>query len=417
MPRGIVMRSSRAFYLEMKKPIIVIFITIFIDMLGFGIIIPILPIFSKELGAENYQVGLIAMSFPVMNFLFAPFWGSLSDRYGRRPIILVSVLLTGLAYLLFSQTINLWLLLLSRILSGIGSANLSVAQAYIADITLPQQRAKSMGLIGAAFGLGFIIGPTAGGYLKSISATGHVDMVGYLAAGLCLLNLVMAYFLLPESLKEKQKDVRFNFKVVSGIVTELRKPTIRELLLINFIFITAFMMMQMSVSLFWKEKIGLNEIQMGNMFAFIGLATVIVQGGLVGRLVKQFGETKLLSYGTYLFIVSLIIVPWVTPKTFIPVELIAFALMALANGCLTPSITSLLSKSADPKDVGQVLGVNQSFGSMARAAGMGMSGFIYGIEFHLPFMVGAAMMVVCIWLSMQLERKLTRISEINKSRV
>ena len=390
----------------MKKPIIIIFITIFIDMLGFGIIIPILPIFSKELGAANYQVGLIAMSFPVMNFLFAPFWGSLSDRYGRRPIILVSVLITGLAYLLFSQTVNLWLLLLSRILSGIGSANLSVAQAYIADITPPQERAKSMGLIGAAFGLGFIIGPTAGGYMKSISSTGQVDWVGYLAAGLCLINLVMAYFLLPESLKVKQKDVRFNFKVVSGIVAELRKPTIRELLLINFIFITAFMIMQISVTLFWKEKIGLNEVEMGNMFAFIGLATVIVQGGLVGRLVKKFGETKLLTYGTYLFIISLIMIPWVTPQTFLPIELTAFALMALANGCLTPSITSLLSKSADPKDVGQVLGVNQSFGSLARAAGMGLSGFIYGIEFHLPFMVGATIMLFCIWLGIILQRRI-----------
>ena len=389
----------------MKKPIIIIFITIFIDMLGFGIIIPILPIFSKELGAANYQVGLIAMSFPIMNFLFAPFWGSLSDRFGRRPIILVSVLITGLAYLLFSQTVNLWLLLLSRILSGIGSANLSVAQAYIADITPPQERAKSMGLIGAAFGLGFIIGPTVGGYMKSISSTGQVDWVGYLAAGLCLINLVMAYFLLPESLKEKQKNVRFNFRVISGIVAELRKPTIRELLLINFIFITAFMIMQISVTLFWKEKIGLNEVEMGNMFAFIGLATVIVQGGLVGRMVKKFGETKLLTYGTYLFIVSLIMIPWVTPQNFLPIELTAFALMALANGCLTPSITSLLSKSADPKDVGQVLGVNQSFGSMARAAGMGLSGFIYGIEFHLPFLTGAVMMLLCIWLGVLLERR------------
>ena len=393
------------FQSHMKKPIIVIFITIFIDMLGFGIIIPILPIFTKELGAANYQVGLIAMSFPLMNFLFAPFWGSLSDRYGRRPIILWSVLITGLAYLLFSQTVNLWLLLLSRLLSGIGSANLSVAQAYIADITPPKERAKSMGLIGAAFGLGFIIGPTAGGYLKSISAIGQVDLVGYVAAALCLLNLVLAYFLLPESLQVKQKDVRFNFKVISGIITELRKPTIRELLLINFIFITAFMIMQMSISLFWKEKIGLNEIQMGNMFAFIGVATVIVQGGLVGRLVKKFGETRLLTYGTYLFISSLLIIPWVTPETFIPIELIALAIMALANGCLTPSITSLLSKSADPKDVGQVLGVNQSFGSVARATGMGLSGFIYGIEFHLPFMVGALLMLLCIWLAIKLEKK------------
>ena len=325
----VLLKVTKCLYLRatnrMKKPIIIIFITIFIDMLGFGIIIPILPIFSKELGAANYQVGLIAMSFPIMNFLFAPFWGSLSDRFGRRPIILVSVLITGLAYLLFSQTVNLWLLLLSRILSGIGSANLSVAQAYIADITPPQERAKSMGLIGAAFGLGFIIGPTAGGYMKSISSTGQVDWVGYLAAGLCLINLVMAYFLLPESLKEKQKNVRFNFRVISGIVAELRKPTIRELLLINFIFITAFMIMQISVTLFWKEKIGLNEVEMGNMFAFIGLATVIVQGGLVGRMVKKFGETKLLTYGTYLFIVSLIMIPCVTPQNFLPIELTAFA--------------------------------------------------------------------------------------------
>lgn len=385
--------------------------TIFIDMLGFGIIIPILPIFSKELGAENYQVGLIAMSFPIMNFLFAPFWGSLSDRYGRRPIILVSVLITGLAYLLFSQTVNLWLLLLSRLLSGIGSANLSVAQAYIADITPPQNRAKSMGLIGAAFGLGFIIGPTVGGYMKSMSAPGHVDLVGYLAAGFSLVNLVLAFYLLPESLKEKQKNVHFNFKVISGIVTELRKPTIRELLLINFIFITAFMIMQMSSSLFWKEKIGLNEIEMGNMFAFIGLATVIVQGGLVGRLVKKFGEIRLLNYGTYLFIVALVMLPWVTPSSFIPFELIAMALIALANGCLTPSITSLLSKTADPKDVGQVLGVNQSFGSVARAVGMGLSGFIYGIEFHLPFIMGAVLMLICIGLALALEKQFRKRDE------
>ncbi len=378
-------------------------------MLGFGIIIPILPIFSKELGAENYQVGLIAMSFPLMNFLFAPFWGSLSDRYGRRPIILVSVLITGLAYLLFSQTVNLWLLLLSRLLSGIGSANLSVAQAYIADITPPQERAKSMGLIGAAFGLGFIIGPTAGGYMKSMSSPGHVDMVGYLAAGLCLVNLVLAYYLLPESLKVKKKDVQFNFKIISGIVNELRKPTIRELLIINFIFITSFMIMQMSCSLFWKEQIGLNEIQMGNTFAFIGLATVIVQGGLVGRLVKQFGEMRLLSYGTYLFIAALLIIPWVTRETFIPIELFALALMALANGCLTPSITSLLSTSADPKDVGQVLGVNQSFGSIARAVGMGLSGFIYGIEFHLPFILGAMIMLICIGQAFSLQKQLKKI--------
>lgn len=383
----------------MRKPIVVIFITIFIDMLGFGIIIPILPVFAKELGAENYQVGLIAMSYPVMNFLFAPFWGSLSDRYGRRPIILGSVFITTVAYLIFSQSVGLWILLLSRVMSGIGSANLSVAQAYVADVSRPEERAKSMGLIGAAFGLGFIIGPTAGGYLKSLSSYGHVDWVGYGAAAICLVNLVLAYFYLPESLKDRKKDLTFNFKVVSGIVRELRRPVIRELLLINFIFITAFMIMQIAATLFWRETIGLTEIQMGYMFAFIGALTVVVQGGLVGRAVNYFGEFRLVTIGSVLSIVAFAMIPWVTPESFIPLELIAFALLALANGCITPSITSLLSKSADPKEVGQVLGVNQSFGSLARAAGMALSGFLYGFDFRVPFLASAGIMFLCVWLA------------------
>lgn len=385
--------------LSMRRPIIVIFVTIFIDMLGFGIIIPILPVFSKELGAENYQVGLIAMSYPIMNFLFAPFWGSLSDRYGRRPIIIGSVLITTLAYGIFSQAISLWILLLSRTLSGIGSANLSVAQAYVADVTNPQERAKSMGLIGAAFGLGFIIGPTAGGYLKSLSSTGSVEWVGYGAAAICAVNLLLAYFFLPESLKTRNHDLRFNFKVISGIAKELRKPVIRELLLINFIFITAFMIMQIAATLFWRETIGLSDVEMGYMFAFIGVLTVIVQGGLVGRMVKRFGEIRLLALGSYLSIAGFAMIPWVTPESFIPFELIAFALLALANGCITPSVTSLLSKSASPTEVGQALGVNQSFGSLARAAGMALSGFMYGIEYHFPFITGAAVMIFCIWLA------------------
>jgi len=383
----------------MRKPIFVIFVTIFIDMLGFGIIIPILPIFSKELGAENYQVGLIAMSYPVMNFLFAPFWGSLSDRYGRRPVILGSVLITTVAYLIFSQATGLWKLLVSRAMSGIGSANLSVAQAYVADVSKPEERAKSMGLIGAAFGLGFIIGPTAGGYLKSMSSYGHVDWVGYGAAAICLVNLLLAFFFLPESLKEKKKDLIFNFRVVSGIVQELRRPVIRELLLINFIFITAFMIMQIASSLFWREAIGLTEIQMGYMFAFIGALTVVVQGGLVGRAVKYFGEYRLVTIGSVLSIVAFAMIPWVTPTTFIPFELIAFALLALANGCITPSITSLLSKSAEAKEIGQVLGVNQSFGSLARAAGMALSGFLYGLDLRVPFLASAIIMILCVWLA------------------
>ena len=151
--------------------------------------------------------------------------------------------------------------------------------------------------------------------------------------------------------------------------------------------------MQIAVTLFWREMIDLTEIQIGYMFAFIGVVTVIVQGGMVGRLVTRFGEHRLVIAGIYLCIVAFAMIPWVTRETFIPLELIAFSLLALANGCITPSITSLLSKSASPQDVGQVLGVNQSFGSVARAAGMALGGWIYGIEFHLPFMTGAVIRV------------------------
>lgn len=388
-----------------KSPIFVLFITIFLDLLGFGIIIPILPIFIKELGAQDFQVGLIAAIYPVMNFMFSPFWGTLSDRYGRRPIILGSVLITAAAYLVFANANVLIVIFISRMLSGIGSANISVAQAYIADVTSPMERAKSMGLIGAAFGLGFIFGPSIGGYLKSISSEGSVDLVGYVTAGLCVVNFILAYFLLPESIKEKKKELRFNFKVITGIVRELRKPNIRELLLINFIFTVAFMLMQISCSLMWKEVSLLSDAKIGYVFTFIGVATAIVQGVLVGRLVKQFGENKLLVIGSVMMLLGMVALPFVAVEYFIPLELVALALIALANGCLTPNISSLLSKFAAPSEVGQTLGVNQSFGSLARAVGMSFSGILYSFNYHVPFLAGASFMVICGALAFNLKKK------------
>lgn len=388
-----------------KSPLFVLFITIFIDMLGFGIIIPILPIFSKELGAADYQVGLIAMIFPIMNFLFAPLWGTLSDRHGRRPIMLISIFITAIAYFVFSQVTVLWILFFSRLLSGVGSANISVAQAYITDVTSPTERTKSLGFLGAAFGIGFIMGPPLGGWLKSISTPGTVDWVGYVACGMCVVNLLMAYFSLPESLKEKKADLPFNFKVVTGIITELKKPMVGQLLWTNFIFITAFMLMQISCSLMWKEITLLDEKQIGYVFAFIGVATAVVQGLLVGRMVKAFGETKMLTHGFVFMAVGLAILP-ITGKTlFVPVQFIGLALIALANGCLTPSITSLLSKFATQNEVGHVLGVSQSFGSVARAVGMGLSGFLYSVQFAVPFVVGVALMLTCFAFTKKLKRE------------
>ncbi|MFM8744096.1 MAG: MFS transporter [Cytophagales bacterium] len=386
-----------------NSPLFVLFITIFIDMLGFGVIIPILPIFSKELGAPDYQVGLIAMIYPIMNFLFAPLWGTLSDRHGRRPIMLVSILITSVAYFVFSQSTVLWILFVSRMLSGIGSANISVAQAYISDVTSPEERTKSLGFLGAAFGIGFIMGPPLGGWLKSISTPGTVDWVGYVTCAMCFINFAMAYFSLPESLQETKSNAPFNFKVVTGIITELKKPKVGELLWINFIFISAFMLMQISCSLMWKEITQLNERQIGYVFAYIGVATAIVQGVLVGRMVKVFGEQKMLSYGIVLMAFGLAILPFTGSVLFFPFQYIGLALIALANGCLTPSITSMLSKFARHTEVGQVLGVNQSFGSVARAVGMGLSGILYSLQFAIPFLVGVVLMLSCFWFTKKLK--------------
>lgn len=384
--------------MKSRSPVFVLFVTIFIDLLGFGIIIPILPIFSKELHATALQIGFIAGIYSLMNFIFSPFWGTLSDRIGRRPVMLISIFLTMLSYVFFAFTHDLLFLVVSRIFAGIGSANISAAQAYISDITEPKDRAKNMGLIGAAFGLGFIFGPPIGGYLKALSGPGSVDIVGYVAAALCGFNLITAYFMLPESIKNKQKEKAFQFKPVSNLINELKKPVIRELFTINFLFIAAFSMMQISSSVLWIEKYMLNEKQVGFMFMFIGLAGAIVQGGLVGKITKTFGEKRMLLIGSVSMLIGLASMPFITNDYFY-VQLISLLFIAFANGCISPAVTSLISQIAGRHEQGQVLGTNLSFGSLARVAGPALGGILYEFHFSLPFIAGAVLMIVSILMA------------------
>ncbi len=380
-----------------NKPLLVLFLTIFLDLLGFGIIIPVFPIIAKELNATAIQIGFIAGIYSLMNFLFSPFWGTLSDRIGRRPVMLISIALTVLAYVFFAFTNSLVFLILSRVFAGIGSANISAAQAYIADITPPENRAKNMGFIGAAFGLGFIFGPPIGGFLKSMSGTGSVEYVGWFSAILSSINLILAFVFLKESLQQKQKDKAYSFKPIANLLIEFKKPVIRELILFNFIFIVAFAMMQISSTIFWAEKFGFNEKQIGWVFMYIGVLSAIIQGGLVGKLNKYFGEKQLLTYGTIFMVIGLGTLPF-TPVDIFWLQLVSLFFIALANGFISPAILALLSKNTPTHQQGQVLGSNQSFGSLARVIGPALGGLLYSLDWGFPFWGGALLMGICFFL-------------------
>jgi multidrug resistance protein len=372
--------------------LLVLFITIFIDLLGFGIIIPILPTYARALQASSLEIGFLAASYSLMNFIFAPFWGSLSDRYGRKPIILISVAITGLAYIAFAFADTLWLLFVSRIIAGIGSANISAAQAYIADVTAPQDRAKNFGIIGAAFGLGLILGPPIGGFVKTSYG---IEYIGWLIVLLCTFNLVLAFFLLTESIKEKNKVMRVEMNPIRDIRMALRREGIRELMLLSFGFIVAFMMIQTTLALLWSEQVGFNDKQNGYAFSFMGLVTVITQGFFVGKLNRKFGEQKLVLYGSVFLLLSGLMFPVFASKTlFIPFELIAIFLAGLASACFTPALNAMVSQAVSVQEQGKVLGINQSFGAVARVTGPVLGGVVYDYHYFLPYWVAALLMVI-----------------------
>jgi predicted MFS family arabinose efflux permease len=310
-----------------------------------------------------------------------------------------SVAITVVAHFIFAQASTLLILALSRILAGIGSANIAAAQAYITDSTDVKNRAKSLGLIGAAFGLGFIFGPPLGGF---VNEAWGIEWVGYIAAILSLLNLGMIYFWLPESLKIKNPDKAFSFKPVTNIFKALQKPLIRELFLINFIYIAAFSMMQITAALLWKEHSGLNDRQIGFMFAYIGVCSAVIQGGLIGKFNDRFGERKLLVMGTIFLAVGLTLMPFFNGDLFMPWELFALLIIALSNGFLSPSLASMLSQNAEEGSSGEILGLNQSFGSLARVAGPILGGTLYDLNFHLPYLFGAFILMGSLYLAWQI---------------
>jgi len=352
-----------------RSPLIVIFTTVFIDLVGFGIVIPVLPFYAEgtAFNATPRMVGLLFASYSIMQLIFSPILGGLSDKHGRRPVLLLSIIGTGIGFLVLGLAKTVLMLFIGRILDGITGGNISTAQAYIADITTKENRAKGMGLIGAAFGLGFIFGPAIGGILSQWGI--HVPF--FFAAALCFANAVLLYFRLPETVTAdhpaKNKAGGRSWRQVANA---LKQPRLGFVLIIYFLFIVAFSIMTTSFSLYTMFRFGYDAQHTGYLFAYVGLIAVIIQGGLIGRLVKRFGELPLVIFGAFCFAISLFAVPFVGPAAGgLAGLLIGGGVFSMGNSLATPALTSLASKSVGPAEQGTVLGVTQSVASLARAVG------------------------------------------------
>lgn len=395
----------------MNRQKLVLLFTVFIDMVCFSMIFPVMPYLVKELALPDIAVGAIVAVFALMNFTCSAYWGSMSDRKGRKPVMLLSIGITLLANAGLAFALNVPLLFLARALAGIGSANISVAQAYMADISTPETRTKNMGAIGAMFGLGFIAGPPIGGWLKSLSGEGSALWVGLGAAFLNLANLVSAYFFLKESNTKRSTESSSSlnpFKPIMKWLGGMGQPVINRLMMLFFLYVLAFSMMQISSGLLWKEKYKLTEQEASYMFAFIGITSALCQGLLVSWLSKKYNSRQLIISGSLIMAAGLASIPLPPEGHFLPWELGACMILSLGNALITPAVTSWISREAPPDEVGQVLGANQSFSSMARVIGPPIGTGIFAQWYNLPFVLSGLIMIVPLFIIITLQKRQAR---------
>jgi DHA1 family tetracycline resistance protein-like MFS transporter len=361
----------------------VIFMVVFIDLLGFGLILPLLPFYAESLGASEVQVGMLLVTFAAAQFVGAPILGSLSDRFGRRPLLLVSQVGTVIAFLLLGIAEGLPLLFASRLIGGLMGGNITVAQAYISDVTDEANRAQGLALIGAAFGLGFILGPVAGGLLASFG----FSVPAYAAAGVALLTLIFTYIAVPEPAQRVASERGGPIAALRNVFTLGARPTLRPIYLTTFLSALGLIAFQSCFALYAERRFSFGPRETGLLLAYVGVITVILQIGFTGRLVKRFGEQRLVVVGAILLALSLLSTA-LAPSW--PLLLFSFLLIALGPGLLNPSLQSLLTRSSAADERGQVLGVFTSVDSLARMiAPLPATWLLGAVSPGAPLLVGA----------------------------
>ncbi|MGI6712516.1 MAG: MFS transporter [Bacillota bacterium] len=378
----------------MKKrfmgPMVVLVIIQFLVMVGFGIVIPILPFFVDKLGGGALAVGIFMSVYSVMQFFFAPMWGRLSDRIGRRPVILIGLCGYGLTFIMFGMVNNLYLLIGLRALSGIvSSATLPTSMAYLADITEGKDRSKGMGMIGAAMGMGMIFGPALGGWLGNYS----FSLTFFAAGGLALLLLPFTLIFLPESLK--RSTTADSGRRRPRLSLEVLKDPLFALFAFNFVLNFTMTMFETTFALLSAAKVGFGSGEMGIIFAILGVFGVIVQGGLIGPLVKKFGDAKLVKAGALICAAGLLLIILSANYGHSILLVMSTVVFMVGNSLMTPTSSSLVTKQ-NSQGQGTSLGFFASFASLGRILGPVTGGALFGLSMSLPYVTGAALLLLIV---------------------
>lgn len=402
-----------------KATLTTVFLAVLIDLVGFGIVLPLLPFYASAFKASPVAIGLLYSIYSFAQLVFSPIWGSFSDRIGRRPIMLISTLGAAFAYVLFALAHSFSFLFISRLLAGVMGGNISTAQAYVADVTSPEERARGMGLVGAAFGIGFVMGPAVASavihpaFLKwfGIPLQNQYAVPGLAAASLSLLSFLLILFKLPETVRSREGDPERILK--SSIFTKSfwqsiapRKSAGANLfpMLIGSVFLYSFAQSSLysSFPLFCEARLKLSQEKVGMLYAYLGLIAIVVQGGLIKSLVKRFGEPKLFLWGSALMVGGFALLPLAGSTKFL---ILFLGLLSLGASLMGPTLNSLISKEADPKKVGRAMGTSQGIAALGRVAGPTWGGFLYGLSPGIPFIATASCLALTIGVGRRLKRR------------
>jgi MFS transporter, DHA1 family, tetracycline resistance protein len=394
-----------------KSPLATILLVVFVDLIGFGMIIPILPLYAKNFQAAEWQIGLLLGCYSFMQFLASPVLGYISDRIGRKPVLLVSLIGSAIGYAVMASAASLTMLFIARIIAGICGASVGTAAAYIADITPPENRSRRMGLIGAAFGVGFVLGPAIGGILSQFWTKGPF----WFGAGLAFLNAIAVLLILPEPEKHvKHSEARI--PVGQDVVDRTGLGGIPILVVTYFVAIAGFAIVTMIYPQVLDRRFSLTPAQISMVFVFLGLVGAFIQGGAIGRMAKRFGDYKLAAAGLLLMAISMVVMPFAHNM---PLFLVFTFGLAAGNSLAQPTLMAMASRLAASTAQGRVIGTVQSAGSLGRVVGPSAGGFMLGWDRpgpnlaygNTPFLIGGIVMGIAFLISLMLRRSPVSVAE------